>query len=123
MTFRSNYLAAATGLAFAALALANPASAQPVSDPMMAQPSAVSATAPAPYPATTAYPAAGALPAQPYTTGPQPMMGAVAGTTAADRDGDGIVDGYYTADGFYHPYISPTPAPAPRYLSRRGERG
>ena len=38
--------------------------------------------------------------------------------------GDGIVDGYYTSDGFYHPYVAPAPAaPAPRYLSRRGERG
>src|SRR3546814_7839112 len=30
---------------------------------------------------------------------PPPPPGAVAGSVAADRDGDGIIDGYYTADG------------------------
>ncbi len=125
MTFRSKHFAAtaglAAGLAIAAIASANTALAQPVSTPSVAQPTAV---APVTAPATPAYPdAAGTVQPQPYTAGPPPMMGAVAGTTAADRDGDGIVDGYYTSDGFYHPYVAPTPAPAPRYLSRRGERG
>ena len=126
MIIRSKNIAAAAGLAFAAFASASAASAQAVSDPTLVQPTAVApvtAAAPATYPAAaTAYPA-GTVQPQPYTAGPPPMMGAVAGTTAADRDGDGIVDGYYTADGFYHPYVSPTPAPAPQYLSRRGERG
>src|SRR3546814_13656664 len=44
---------------------------------------------------------------------PPPPPGAVAGSTAADRDGDGIVDGYYTADGIYHPNVAPTPPPPP----------
>jgi hypothetical protein len=53
---------------------------------------------------------------------PPPPPGAVAGSTAADRDGDGIVDGYYTADGMYHPYAAPvmSPPPAP---TRAGEKG
>ncbi|MES2054521.1 MAG: hypothetical protein V4564_01160 [Pseudomonadota bacterium] len=53
---------------------------------------------------------------------PPPPPGAVAGSTAADRDGDGIIDGYYTADGIYHPNAVPQlpPPPAP---TRRGERG
>jgi hypothetical protein len=130
MNLRRKNLAAMAGLAFAVLASANSASAQAVSDPTLVQPTAVApVSAPAAYPATTAYPAtsaypAGAVQAQPYAAGPPPMMGAVSGTTAADRDGDGIVDGYYTSDGFYHPYVAPAPAaPAPRYLSRRGERG
>lgn len=44
--------------------------------------------------------------------------GAIPGTVAADRDGDGVVDGYYTSDGVYHPNYVPPPSP-----SRRGERG
>jgi hypothetical protein len=119
MTIRIKYLAAATGLTMAAIGLANGATAQPVSSQTMAQPNAVA-------PVTShAFPGAEntAMQPLPYSAGPPPMTGAVAGTTAADRDGDGIVDGYYTPDGFYHPYIAPTPAPAPRYLSRRGERG
>lgn len=51
---------------------------------------------------------------------PPPPPGAVPGSTAADRDGDGIVDGYYTSDGIYHPNAVPAPPPAP---TRRGERG
>lgn len=56
---------------------------------------------------------------------PPPLpAGAVAGSTAADRDGDGIVDGYYSADGIYHPnYVAPAAQPAVYKASRRGERG
>lgn len=61
----------------------------------------------------------------PVTSAPPVGPGAIAGTVAADRDGDGYVDGYYTADGMYHavqgpPCPPPPPPPAP---SRRGERG
>ncbi|MDV5822949.1 hypothetical protein [Sphingobium naphthae] len=60
----------------------------------------------------------------PVTTAPPVGPGAIAGTVAADRDGDGYVDGYYTADGIYHgvqgpPYPPPPPPPPPR----AGERG
>ena len=51
---------------------------------------------------------------------PPPPPGAVPGSTAADRDGDGIIDGYYSADGIYHPNPAPPPPPAP---TRTGERG
>ncbi|TCP37514.1 hypothetical protein [Sphingomonas sp. BK235] len=54
---------------------------------------------------------------------PPPPPGAVAGSSAADRDGDGIVDGYYTSDGIYHPYAPPAPPPPPPAPTRRGERG
>lgn len=112
---------AAAGLAFAAFAAPHVASAQPISDPAVVQPLPV---APVTTTTTTAYPAVpGAVAATPYTAGPPPMTGAMAGTTAADRDGDGIVDGYYTSDGYYHPYVVPQQAPAPTYVSRRGERG
>jgi hypothetical protein len=54
---------------------------------------------------------------------PPPPLGSISGSTAADRDGDGIVDGYYTSDGIYHAnYVPPPPAP-PVIVSRRGERG
>ncbi|GGE10296.1 hypothetical protein GCM10011529_15840 [Polymorphobacter glacialis] len=54
---------------------------------------------------------------------PPPPPGAVAGSVAADRDGDGMIDGYYSADGIYHPnYVPPPPAPPP-LPTRRGERG
>jgi hypothetical protein len=52
---------------------------------------------------------------------PPPPPGAVPGSTAADRDGDGIIDGYYTSDGIYHPNAPAyTPPPMP---TRKGERG
>ncbi len=54
---------------------------------------------------------------------PPPPPGAVAGSTAADRDGDGIVDGYYTSDGIYHPNVPPAPPAAPPAPTRAGERG
>jgi len=54
---------------------------------------------------------------------PPPPPGAVAGSVAADRDGDGIVDGYYTSDGIYHPNVAPAPPPPPPLPTRRGERG
>jgi hypothetical protein len=53
---------------------------------------------------------------------PPPPPGAVAGSTAADRDGDGIIDGYYSADGIYHPNYVPPPPPPPAPTST-GERG
>jgi len=57
------------------------------------------------------------------TPPPPPPPGAVAGSTAADRNGDGIVDGYYTADGIYHAYSAPLPPPPPPPPTRAGERG
>ena len=54
---------------------------------------------------------------------PPPPPGAVPGSVAADRDGDGIIDGYYTADGIYHPNYTPPPPPPPPAPSRLGERG
>lgn len=53
---------------------------------------------------------------------PPPPPGAVSGSVAADRDGDGIIDGYYTADGIYHPNMQPAPPPPPT-TTRLGERG
>lgn len=119
MTFCTKNFAVAAGLVFAGFASAHGAIAQPVSSSPMVQPGAV---APMGLPGDPAAVSPVVQPL-PYNSGPPPMSGAVAGTTAADRDGDGIVDGYYSSDGFYHPYVAPTPAPAPRYLSRHGERG
>lgn len=67
--------------------------------------------------------AACAKKAPPAPPPPPPPPGSVAGSTAADRDGDGIVDGYYTSDGIYHPYAPPAPPPPPPAPTRRGERG
>ena len=53
--------------------------------------------------------------------------GAIVGTVAADRNGDGIIDGYYTMDGIYHVYQAPPcpppPPPLPPPPPRSGERG
>jgi hypothetical protein len=46
----------------------------------------------------------------------------VPGSVAADRDGDGVIDGYYTSDGIYHPNYTPPPPPPPP-PSRTGEKG
>lgn len=54
---------------------------------------------------------------------PPPPPGAVAGSIAADRDGDGIIDGYYSADGIYHANYVPPPPPPPPLPTRKGERG
>src|SRR3546814_19585224 len=53
---------------------------------------------------------------------PPPPPGAVAGSVAADRDGDGIIDGYYTADGISHPNVAPPPPPPPPHPATTGER-
>lgn len=60
---------------------------------------------------------------EPIVAAPPPPPGSVAGSTAADRDGDGVIDGYYTADGIYHPNYTPPPPPPPPAPSRTGERG
>lgn len=50
--------------------------------------------------------------------------GSIAGSVAADRDGDGIADGYYTSDGIYHAFQAPPcPPPPPPAPSPSGERG
>ncbi|WP_213982484.1 hypothetical protein [Sphingomonas sp. dw_22] len=54
---------------------------------------------------------------------PPPPPGAVPGSTAADRDGDGIIDGYYTSDGIYHPNAAPPLPQRPPAPTRAGERG
>jgi hypothetical protein len=51
--------------------------------------------------------------------------GAIIGTVAADRNGDGIVDGYYTRDGVYMAFQAP-PCPLPPHPpppAPSGERG
>ena len=60
---------------------------------------------------------------------PAPPMGpgAIAGSVAADRNGDGIADGFYTADGTYVAFQAP-PCPAPQMMqppppAPTGERG
>ena len=68
---------------------------------------------------------AGCATEEPPAPPPPPPLppGAVAGSVAADRDGDGIIDGYYTADGVYHPNYVPPPPPPPPPPSSTGERG
>ncbi len=69
----------------------------------------------------------GACAEHPAPIAPAPPVGpgAIVGTTAADRDGDGIADGYYTSDGIYHAFIAPPcpPPPPPPPPKRTGERG
>jgi hypothetical protein len=53
--------------------------------------------------------------------------GAIVGSIAADRNGDGIADGYYTADGAYVAFVGP-PCPPPPMMQpppapATGERG
>lgn len=61
---------------------------------------------------------------EPVAPAPPVGPGAITGTVAADRDGDGYIDGYYTADGMYHPVQGPPcPPPPPPPPSRSGERG
>ena len=54
---------------------------------------------------------------------PPPPPGAVPGSIAADRDGDGIIDCYYTSDGIYHPNYTPPPPPPPPAPTQVGKRG
>ncbi|HEY1146815.1 hypothetical protein [Allosphingosinicella humi] len=59
-------------------------------------------------------------------TPPPAGVGAIAGTVAADRNGDGLVDGYYTSDGMYHAFEAPPcppPPPPPPPPMPSGERG
>lgn len=59
-------------------------------------------------------------------TPPPVGVGAIAGTVAADRDGDGVIDGYYTSDGMYHAFQAPPcppPPPPPPCPNPAGERG
>jgi hypothetical protein len=113
VTKRTLVLAAAAAFALPHAAFAQQTIA-PVADPAVA--AAPVTTAPG---AAAAYPAATAYPAASY---PPQMPGAVTGSVAADRDGDGVIDGYYTSDGIYHPNMTPSLPPA-RLASRRGERG
>jgi hypothetical protein len=130
VTKRTLVLAAAAAFALPHAAFAQQTIA-PVADPAVAAapvttaPAAISPAAAYPaatpaYPgAAAAYPASTAYPAASY---PPQMPGAVTGSVAADRDGDGVIDGYYTSDGIYHPNMTPSLPPA-RLASRRGERG
>lgn len=58
---------------------------------------------------------------------PPAWPGVIVGSVAADRNGDGIVDGYYTSDGTFVAYQAPPcPAPAPMMQpapAPSGERG
>jgi hypothetical protein len=51
--------------------------------------------------------------------------GAIVGSVAADRNGDGIADGYYTSDGTYVAFQAPPcpPPPPPPPPPPSGERG
>lgn len=58
---------------------------------------------------------------------PPAWPGVIVGSVAADRNGDGIVDGYYTADGTFVAYQAP-PCPQPQMMMQpapapSGERG
>lgn len=62
----------------------------------------------------------------PVAPAPPVGPGAIVGTVAADRNGDGIADGYYTADGSYVPFQAPPcppPPPPPPPPAPTGERG
>jgi len=61
----------------------------------------------------------------PVAPAPPIGPGAIAGSVAADRNGDGIPDGYYTSDGMYHAFQAPPcpPPPPPPLPTRRGEQG
>lgn len=66
--------------------------------------------------------------AEPEPVAPAPPIGpgALVGTVAADRDGDGVVDGYYDANGNYYAYQAPPcpePPPPPPPPMPMGERG
>ncbi|QTH22807.1 hypothetical protein HRJ34_04600 [Rhizorhabdus wittichii] len=54
---------------------------------------------------------------------PPPPPGAVPGNVAADATAAGCVDGYYSADGIYHPNLPPAPPPPPPPPTRRGGAG
>ena len=63
-------------------------------------------------------------PPEPIAPAPPIGPGAWVGTVAADRNGDGIADGYYSPDGVFHPFIAPPcPPPPPPPPKRSGERG
>ncbi len=58
---------------------------------------------------------------------PPAWPGVIVGSVAADRNGDGIVDGYYTSDGTFVAYQAP-PCPQPQMMMQpapapSGERG
>jgi hypothetical protein len=119
MKAKFSILAAAIGLTSL---VASPAIAQQTAEQTVtttaqaAAPTSPGVTAPA-----TAEPAAATYPAAPPA-----FPGAVPGTTAADQNGDGVIDGYYTSDGMYRPIAPPAPTVQPlpvRTVSRRGERG
>lgn len=61
----------------------------------------------------------------PVAPAPPVGPGAILGTVAADRNGDGIADGYYTRDGTYVPFQAPPcpPPPPPPPPRSSGERG
>lgn len=61
---------------------------------------------------------------EPIAPAPPVGPGALSGTVAADRDGNGIADGYYTSDGMYNAFQAPPcPLPPPPAPSQSGERG
>lgn len=60
----------------------------------------------------------------PVAAAPPTYPGGIIGSVAADQNGDGTVDGWYSADGVYHAFVAPPcPPPPPPSPSRRGERG